>query len=145
MESVWKNKFIRGLLQWYPFIPGKKAVLIAGDESGPLSASHSTREVFCAFLTGLGLKVDIASYQSIPEAGYDYVICDRVLERAEAPGEVLGKISRLLEDDGILLLYMNNRFGIRYFCGDRDPYTWTIFDGIENYIGSKFYHGDLFS
>ena len=64
---------------------------------------------------------------------YDVVISVELPEKKKAPSEYIESCCRLLKENGKMLFPMNNRIGIRYFCGDRDPYTDRVFDGVENY------------
>lgn len=74
-------------------------------------------------------KIDIPEVPTL----FDYILVDNSLETCEAPEAVLASWLKYLSTDGVLLMTMNNRFGIRYFCGDKDPYTWKSFDGVDNY------------
>ena len=76
---------------------------------------------------------------------YDYIISVANLEKQEQPLKMLKKIKTFLKPDGTLLLGMNNRLGIRYFCGDRDPYTNRNFDSIENYYRAYANKSDTFN
>lgn len=64
---------------------------------------------------------------------YDYIVSVAVPERMEEPLKYLKRLRDRLTPDGTLLLGMNNRYGLHFFCGDRDPYTGRVFDSIENY------------
>lgn len=124
------REFPKGLLKWFPFSKEEKIIYIG-------SASDAYYEA----LVELGHDVICASLEESvqPEWNgkyryfFDCLVSVAELEKAANPDRVLGIWKELLIKNGRLLLGMNNRFGIRYFCGDRDPYTDRNFDGIENY------------
>lgn len=120
----------RGLLNWYPFKANADILYVSDKE-----------DCLCDMLKEQGHKVLVKTYQEINKAEFffekagffSYVIVNQILEIVEEPVEELEIWKRLLRDDGKILLGADNRLGIRYFCGDRDPYTERSFDGIENY------------
>ena len=126
------RKMATGLLAWYDFMPGTK-VLFVGDDSHALLDMLRERQlgVLQCCLEDLNNAVWCDSYKG----NFDYVIAVKELEKTTQPVDVLKVLSSLLNDSGRLLLGMNNRLGVRYFCGDRDCYTDHIFDGLEGYRG----------
>lgn len=120
-----------GLLRWYPFAAGANALYIGDSES----------EMASMLMSDMGLKLETASVTELENIstsrGYDYIICVSGLEILKDIKGGLQKLRSLLDPSGIMLLGMNNRLGIRYFTGDKDPYTGQVFDGIENYSGIK--------
>jgi len=65
---------------------------------------------------------------------FDYILSKADLETYEDPQKFFNICKPLLKKNGRLLLAVNNRFGIRYFCGNKDMYTQRCFDGIEGYV-----------
>lgn len=120
-----------GILSWYEFLSGS-SVLYIGD-----------KEPVYDYLQQLAHEekiheVRLVSPENLSEIclsgrKYDYVISIAAFEKIKDVRSVLKEMYSVLSGDGHLLLGMNNRFGIRYFCGDRDKYTHRNFDGIENY------------
>lgn len=64
---------------------------------------------------------------------FDYIIGIDILEESKSPVGLLKQCHKLLKPHGCLILGTENRYAIKYICGDRDPYTNHNFDGIENY------------
>ena len=64
---------------------------------------------------------------------YDYIVSIDIIEECEIVSELLEYCHKHLKQGGKLLIGAENRYGIKYICGDRDPYTNHSFDGIENY------------
>lgn len=65
---------------------------------------------------------------------YDYILVVGLLERmANRQVSYLRHLQELLAPEGRLLLAVENRFGLRYFCGARDFYTKRAFGGITQY------------
>lgn len=113
----------KGILKWYPFREGKKCLYIG-------KKMDAVFEMLCDAMDAVCVEPeDIVS----TDEKYDYVIAIETLEILPDIAETIKTLSQLLRPDGHMLLGFNNRFGARYFFGDRDPYTKNIFDGIEDY------------
>ncbi len=131
----------KGLIQWYPLVKGARGLFLSGDEE----IGEGLREV----MADSGLQVDNCPLSSFTVSaslqrtvnslglradGYDYIFLAGALERSQDPLDLLRGVRQLLAPGGRLLIGAHNRLGIRYFCGDRDPFSGRNFDGIENYI-----------
>lgn len=125
----------KGLIKWYEFRKGSRTLYISAGEEADTSYADALKEC--------GLNVDIVSIIEIDEMvqenvnqsldSYEYIIMAGALERSKAPEAVLRVLKASLTPTGKLLLGVDNRLGIRYFCGDKDSFTERSFDSIENY------------
>ncbi len=122
----------QGLLRWYAFSSSSR-ILYIGAETAPVVTGLQADDcrVIC-------IPLKEASPDRMQEK-FDYIVSIADLEGQQNPIVILQRWKDLLAPCGTLLLGMNNRLGLRYFCGDRDIYTGRNFDGIENYrhIGGK--------
>ena len=131
----------RGLLQWYDFKPDSM-ILYTGSEEDAIA--EMLRERAGALVcVSCGTAGEENFRQNYGER-FDYIVSVAALERQLHPERILAGFRNLLKADGKLLLGMNNRLGIRYFCGDRDPYTQRSFDGVEGYRRAYVKKEDIF-
>ena len=149
------SKMRESLLNWYPF--GKDAqVLEVGGEFGALTGTlckrckrvvsierYSLRAegIFKRYKTCSNLEVIAGEFIDIKFIEkFDFVIIIGKLEyqsgskfTSEIYENYLKKAKSLLKENGRLLLAIENRFGIKYFCGCIDPFSGVPFAGINNY------------
>jgi 2-polyprenyl-3-methyl-5-hydroxy-6-metoxy-1,4-benzoquinol methylase len=71
---------------------------------------------------------------------FDYIVCNGVYEYSGSfvnekdPYDYILKLFRgLLSDDGVLIIAIENKFGLKYFTSSREDHTNIMFDGIEGY------------
>lgn len=133
------SEFPKAALLWYGFKKDTDILYIYDGEKN--SAIHELLMTF-------GRCVDVVAASDIQNCAdmscnnwsgtrYDYIVGMDVLEKCDNPHELLSTLKVLLKSSGRLLLGCENRLAIKYFCGERDPYTNHSFDGIENYRGMK--------
>lgn len=121
----------KGLIEWYEFHKSSRALYVVREQNSydPLAEALKEKELAVTCVT-LG---QLQSLQEHPTEQFDYIVLIGILEQEENPAQVLSILRTLLKPTGTMFLGVNNRFGLRYFCGDRDPYTGRSFDGVENY------------
>lgn len=121
----------KAILNWYPFKKESKVLL--------LSYADELLEIYTKMLKDCGNAVTgmkVSQYEKQnQETGdiYDYVVLADALEYLKSPSETIKRLSNNLKDDGLMLIAMDNRLGLRYFCGDRDAFTERNFDSLEDY------------
>ena len=145
----------KGILSWYDFPAGAK-VLEIGAAFGTLTGCLCRK---CAHVTATDRSLyrarAIASrYKSVenldiyageateipfPEP-FDCIILIGLLERmgkGSAEGkpyaDYLAHMKKWLKPGGKILFAVENRFGLRYFCGEAEPHTRRPFDGLNHY------------
>lgn len=123
----------KGLIKWYDFKKECKALYVTANTEFDSVMAQALSE--CVTETEYCTTEDL--FQKIVEEKYDYVLITSAVEEIGSKikaVEIFKKIYSLLNENGTLLISIDNRLGIRYFCGDRDIHTGRNFDGIENYI-----------
>ena len=148
-----------GLLQWYSFYQDA-SVLEIGAGMGALTQQLATRcahvtaiepssnraaiiEERCRTLTNVTvLSCDVQAYQ--PETLFDYVLLIGVLEYAGISGceenpwlSMLSDARRLLKPNGKLLIAIENKYGLKYWCGAAEDHTGIPFDSLNDYAISQ--------
>ncbi len=117
-----------GIIAWYPFKKDTRLLLVGHNDVRIEYLNGICREVVCADIGDLTREfLDNNKYS------FDYVLIISVIENAKEPEELLSKCRELIRSGGKLLVATDNRFGLRFFCGDSDPYTGRNNDGIEGY------------
>lgn len=125
----------KGLIKWYLFEQGKKALYITGKTQIDSALVEALQE--SGVLTDCIDAGKLFQDEMREQDKYDYVVIASALELTKdvnEAAEILRKVHGVMKESGKCFLGMNNRLGIRYFCGDRDLYTGRNFDSIEGYI-----------
>jgi len=125
-EEIIRN-LPKALINWYEFEQGDKVLFISGGDE--------ECEVIYEALEEKGIKAIRAAMDSYGalDAKFDYIIGSGFLERSENPKELLSKLKVLLKPTGRLLVGAENRFALRYFCGDKDRFSGHVLDSIDGY------------
>lgn len=127
-DIVWEIP--KGLLRWYSFKVNSIILYIGSVEDALAEMLRETSHKIECTTIEQTMEMD---WQNCNMGKYDYIISITQLEMQKEPVKCLNVWRKLLKENGHLLLGMNNRYGLRYFCGDRDPYTKRNYDGIEDY------------
>jgi len=145
------------ILNWYPFKPGASALEIGGgfgavtgalcDKCASVTAVELSKRraegLFARHQHRDNLKVIVGNLNDIEfNEKFDYITLIGVLEYAcaftDAPdpfNAFLSKLRKLLKPDGRLLIAIENRYGLKYWCGAEEDHTGHPFDGLNNYEG----------
>ena len=147
-----------GIISWYDFRVEGSALEIGagfGELTGCLChrLTHvtaleknefrvTTLKRRCRFYDNLDVRVGDLSELKDDER-FDYIILAGGLETSCAGSKDLSvyasflrTIRKFLQPDGVLLIAVENRLGLKYFCGARTPYDGMPFRGIRNQSSS---------
>lgn len=126
-EEITKE-FSKGAFVWYDFAPESDILYLYArqEDTAIMELLESKANVHRCSITEVMVE-------SLSPESYDYIVGIDVLEECRTPEKLLSKCYVLLKMTGRLVLGTENRYAIKYICGDRDPYTNHNFDGIENY------------
>lgn len=128
-----KSEVRQNLLSWFPF-QAEQTVLILGEEKTSLVQMIKERVQSVALLHPEALKSHEKSYHVILHMGS----LDCKGEQAESVyAEYFKCCKEHLKEQGVLLLALDNRLGLRYFAGNQDENYGTYFAGPEGYDETK--------
>ena len=129
MDEIVNKELACGILAWLKFATDSKALVVSDNSylSDYLTKKGIINQCLsiCESADPLFLKKNIGCF--------DYIIVINMLEKCYEPIEMLKRWKSVLKSDGHLLLGVENRLGIKYFCGEKDPATGKMFQGIEGY------------
>ena len=140
------------LFLWYPF-KKEGSLLEIGAGYGQLTSLFTEKvnrvvaiedsESKCNIISKRAEDADVllSDFNDIPlDEKFDYIILCNVFEYAksfvdsENPYvDYLNYLKGFLKDDGVILMALSNRLGLKYFAGYREEHTNRLFKGINGY------------
>jgi len=117
----------RNLICWYPFRARTNKLEIFDEES-------------CFLEDERVIRIKIYQLKEI-DCKYDYIILNDVFRLApelyfkNSHYTLLKKCQKLLKKNGHILLSIDNRFGLRFFSGEPDPFYQNCFFGMRKNEG----------
>lgn len=147
------------ILNWYPFCKTDR-VLEIGAGCGAITGAlcRLCGDVTCIDLSQKrseinyirnaqydNLEIVVGNFEEITiDDKFDYIILNGVFEyamsfiKSDKPYiDFLLKIKEFVNDNGKILMAIENRIGIKYFAGDIEDHTNCSFLGLNNYIGNN--------
>ncbi len=144
-----------GIISWYDF-PPESRVLEIGAGFGALTgclcrkcahvsvterSPYRARAIAARYSGRRQLDIYAGDVLDMEfDAPFDYIVLIGLLERIgggkkgkEPYISYLKKLQRFLSPGGRILFAVENRFGLRYFCGAPEPHTNRAFDGLNGY------------
>lgn len=122
------KEFSKGALVWYNFKPDCDILYLYNDKEDAVVKEFLQQKgtvTLCSCIELAEAKLEVNRY--------DYIVGIDVIEECQNPAELLKACHKMLKSSGRIVLGTENRYAIKYICGDRDPYTNHSFDGMENY------------
>lgn len=148
-----------GLLNWYDF-KNNSNILEVGAGFGALTGvlCKTGNEVTVTEKSNLRARAIVERYKNYNnltvyvgdlkdinfERKFDYIVLTGLLE-LQGNGEnyqepyisYLKNLLKLLKAGGKILISLENRYGLKYFCGEIEPHTKEVFAGINKYSIQK--------
>ena len=118
-----------GLVSWLE-IENSANIMLVGNAALYENYFTSCGNNVCCAMSG---TVYMEVFQQYHKESFDYIIGIDVLETESNPKELLEAMRGLLKSKGKIFLGTDNRLGLRYLCGEQDPFTKRCFDGLDNY------------
>lgn len=145
----------RNLLEWFPF-HATSSLLEVGAGCGALTGlfCEKVKTVTAVELSKRraeiianrhcihqNLEIIVGDLNSIPfQTKFDYITLIGVLEYAgkfsqssQPHVDLILRLKELLTPNGILIVAIENKFGLKYWAGANEDHTCRLFDGIEGY------------
>lgn len=144
------------MLRWYPFKNDASVLEIEagmGAMTGALcdrvkKVTVTENSVFCAeaiarrYSQRDNLTIYAADFRKIEfKEKFDYIILFGQVERISA--EYIDEIMSLLKADGILLVEVENKYGVQNLCGKRDRVTGMAFESFGCKNGRALHRAEL--
>ena len=140
------------LFKWYPF-KEEGSLLEIGADYGQLTSLFTKKVSHVVAVEDIKSKCDIISKRAEDatvllsdfndlqlDEKFDYIVLCNIFEYArsfwnsENPYvDYLNYLKGYLKEDGIILLALSNRLGLKYFAGFKEEHTNQYFTGIEGY------------
>lgn len=118
------------LIAWYDVEPSNEILLLGKAIRYRDFFSGKSCNVCCASLC----EICEETFQKKNNATFDIILGLEILETEPEPKMLLDMIKALMKKEGKLFLGADNRLGVRYLCGEKDPFTQRCFDGLDKYI-----------
>ncbi len=152
----------KNIISWYPFKENASILEVGAgmgaitDELCKIAKSVTSIELSKKRASAIyernkkkeNLEIIVGNYNKIKfDKKYDYILLNGVLEYGslyiESNNPYIDFINSLkshLSENGKILIAIENKFGLKYWCGADEDHTARMFEGIKNYpndIGIK--------